>query len=39
MQRLHSNDSGFAAAFASDLRARGIEAWALSQENQLELPF
>ncbi len=28
---------GFAAAFARDLRARGIEAWALSQENQLEL--
>src|SRR5437867_12492321 len=28
---------GFAAEFASDLRDRGIEAWALSQENQLEL--
>lgn len=28
---------GFAAEFARDLRARGIEAWALSQENQLEL--
>jgi len=28
---------GFAAAFAADLRQRGIEAWALSQENQLEL--
>jgi DNA ligase-1 len=28
---------GFAAAFAQDLRARGIEAWALSEENQLEL--
>lgn len=28
---------GFASAFAADLRARGIEAWALSQENQLEL--
>ncbi len=28
---------GFAAAFARDLRQRGIEAWALSQENQLEL--
>jgi DNA ligase-1 len=27
---------GFAAAFASDLRARGVEAWALSEENQLE---
>jgi DNA ligase-1 len=30
---------GFAAAFASDLRARGVEAWALSQENQMELHF
>ncbi len=28
---------GFAAAFARDLRARGVEAWALSEENQLEL--
>jgi len=28
---------GFAAEFASDLRARGIEAWALSEENQMEL--
>jgi DNA ligase-1 len=28
---------GFAAAFAADLRERGIEAWALSAENQLEL--
>ena len=28
---------GFAAAFASDLRARGVEAWALSEENQMEL--
>jgi DNA ligase-1 len=28
---------GFAAAFACDLRARGIEAWALSEENQMEL--
>jgi len=28
---------GFAAEFASDLRSRGIEAWALSEENQLEL--
>lgn len=27
---------GYAAAFATDLRARGVEAWALSQENQLE---
>jgi DNA ligase-1 len=30
---------GFAAAFASDLRARGLEAWALTEENQMELPF
>ena len=30
---------GYAAAFASDLRARGVEAWALSEENQLELPL
>jgi DNA ligase 1 len=28
---------GFAAEFARDLRDRGIEAWALSEENQLEL--
>ena len=28
---------GYAAAFARDLRQRGIEAWALSEENQLEL--
>src|SRR5262245_5481094 len=28
---------GFAAAFASDLRARGVEAWALNEENQMEL--
>ncbi len=28
---------GFAAEFARDLRERGFEAWALSQENQLEL--
>jgi len=28
---------GFAAAFASDLRARGVEAWALTEENQMEL--
>jgi DNA ligase-1 len=27
---------GFAAAFARDLRARGVEAWALSEENQME---
>jgi Cft2 family RNA processing exonuclease len=30
---------GFAAEFAADLRARGIEAWALTAENQLELPL
>jgi DNA ligase-1 len=28
---------GFAAEFARDLRARGIDAWALSQENQMEM--
>jgi DNA ligase-1 len=28
---------GFAAAFARDLRARGVEAWALSEDDQLEL--
>src|SRR2546423_1162489 len=28
---------GFAAEFARDLRERGMEAWALSEENQLEL--
>lgn len=30
---------GFASAFANDLRQRGIEAWALSQENQLQFRF
>ena len=30
---------GFAAAFACDLRRRGMEAWALSEENQMELHF
>jgi Cft2 family RNA processing exonuclease len=30
---------GFAAEFARELRARGIEAWALGQENQLDLPL
>ena len=30
---------GFAAAFATDLRSRGVEAWALSEENQLQLPL
>lgn len=28
---------GFAAAFAQDLRRRGIEAWSLSEEDQMEL--
>ena len=27
---------GFAAEFARDLRERGVEAWALSEENQME---
>ncbi len=27
---------GFAAEFAADLRERGIDAWALSEQNQLE---
>jgi DNA ligase-1 len=30
---------GFAAAFACDLRHRGVEAWALNEENQIELPL
>jgi DNA ligase-1 len=30
---------GFAAAFATDLRRRGVDAWALSEENQMELGF
>src|SRR5881628_1601561 len=30
---------GFAAEFATDLRMRGIEAWALSEENQMEFPL
>lgn len=30
---------GFPAAFACDLRHRGVEAWALSEENQMELRF
>jgi len=30
---------GFATEFAADLRARGIEAWALTAPNQLELPL
>ncbi len=28
---------GFAAEFATDLRRRGVEAWALAEDNQLEL--
>jgi DNA ligase-1 len=28
---------GFAQEFASDLRRRGVEAWALTAANQLEL--
>ena len=28
---------GFAAEFARDLRERGVEAWALTEENQLDL--
>lgn len=30
---------GFAAPFAADLRRRGIEAWALGEQNQLEFPL
>jgi Cft2 family RNA processing exonuclease len=30
---------GFAADFARTLRDRGIEAWALGQDNQLEMPL
>ncbi len=30
---------GFAAEFARDLRAGGLEAWALDDENQLEMPL
>ena len=30
---------GFAAEFARDLRERGIDAWALNKENQMELGF
>ncbi len=30
---------GYAAAFARDLRARGVEAWALSEENQMDFSF
>jgi Cft2 family RNA processing exonuclease len=28
---------GFAADFARDLRARGVDAWALGEANQLDL--
>jgi ATP-dependent DNA ligase I len=30
---------GFASEFARDLRERGVEAWALSGENQIDLPL
>ncbi len=30
---------GFAREFAATLRARGVEAWAIGQNNQLELPL
>jgi DNA ligase 1 len=30
---------GYAREFAEDLRRRGIEAWALGEDNQLELPI
>jgi len=30
---------GFAREFAATLRARGVEAWAIGQGNQLELPM
>ena len=30
---------GFAADFARDLRARGVEAWAINEDNQLEIPL
>jgi DNA ligase 1 len=30
---------GFAAEFARDLRERGIDAWALNKENQMDLQF
>ena len=30
---------GFAAEFARDLRDRGVEAWALTEENQMEFPL
>jgi Cft2 family RNA processing exonuclease len=30
---------GFAQEFAATLRSRGVEAWALGQDNQMEIPF
>lgn len=30
---------GFAAEFARELRQRGIEAWAINEDNQLDLPL
>jgi Cft2 family RNA processing exonuclease len=30
---------GFAKEFAATLRARGVEAWAIGQQNQMELPI
>lgn len=30
---------GFAADFARDLRERGIDAWSVNQDNQLEIPL
>jgi DNA ligase-1 len=30
---------GFAREFAAELRCRGYDAWALTSENQIELPF
>lgn len=30
---------GFAADFARDLRERGLEAWSINQDNQLEIPL
>jgi DNA ligase-1 len=30
---------GFAAEFARDLRDRGLSAWAINQDNQLEIPL
>jgi len=30
---------GFAREFAATLRRRGVEAWALGEDNQIELPL